>query len=351
MSLEDNPDRLFDPSAVADSLRVPIPVHGNLFSGNLAGDHPSTRIGEGSDKDGLRPYEIGEPAKKIDWKATAMNADESLVVREHIADVTPNLYVLTDIFRSRFTVNPGFASEQLLGTSAILAMMRTADADGIPTALIAATDSELYVQYTPSLGRNHIFRTGHDVATLIDPDLPTSKTVTGSKRREGRVERPSKKSGDTLQLADVIDRANRLVTPGSDQLKESIFVVVSDFRDDLDPTQVEGGWAKKLTRLAALGHVVISVELTNEDDFSLPEGDQVLATRGRRSWLGSSSKDKLSQRKRESYKTDTVEQQEIINSVLARLSIGTVRLSTEPGETSGEWLADLKRQLKSIRTR
>jgi hypothetical protein len=341
-----DPERLFDTSHIGASIREPLPINGHWLSGLISGDNNSFRKGHGEERDGTRLLQDGDDARLIDHRASSRMTDGSIIVRERYADITPTLYVVTDVFRSRSSINPGICSEQLLGASVIAGLLRTADSEGIPTSLVAASDRSLYVQELADMGLPHLLRTGQDIATLIDTDQPMSISSTRRHGREGRIEKPRLGKDEKLKLADVIKRAGRLILA-----KESMIVLVSDFRDDLEPRDVSGGWFSQARRLQEAGSVLLAVELTNADDFQLPEKDATLKVEDTKSWIGSGKRDKLSQTRRDLYAKKTALQQVEIDALLKRVTLGHIKLSTIPGERPGQWLRDIRTQLRRINKR
>jgi len=340
MSIDtNNPEHLFNPNNVGESIRQPLPIHGEWLSGLISGDIESTEKGRGSDRDGARPYQDGDDIRKIDWKASMRTPDDSLVVRDHYAEVTPNLYLVTDVFHSRYSVNPGICSEQLLGASMIASLLASADSEGIPTALVASTDRSLYVQPLANMGRKHLLNTGYDMASMLDPDQPASKERTSRAGRAGRFE-----EAEATSLASTLRRLGKIA-------RESVIVVVSDFREDLEPSKEDNGWVQQLKRLKRAGNIILATELTNITDFELPEKDVTLKSGDTRTYISDAEKDKLSQRRRELYAVVTKAQQAEIDETIAKLTIGHIKLSTIPAEEPGDWMRQAKHQIRRISKR
>lgn len=348
-------ERLFNPEQVGTSLSTPIPIEGHWLSGLLTGEIISHQKGRGTSRDGTHDYLPGDDVRLIDQKATAGSPDGAIIVRDYFKDITPTLYIATDVLKTRSEVNPGICSEQLIGISAIAALMRTADLEGIPTSLIAAGDHSMYIQKYPNMGKPNLIDTGHDITTLIDQDLPMSNSSQGIKRRAGRIEQPQLGSEREIMLSDVIRRVGKLART-SWSGKESAILVVSDFRDEAEPDITERGWKSEMRKLSKQGHLLMALEVTNPDDFEIPEGDVDLSTKATKSWIGGSKRysgrekrlDKLSLQRRSLYAELTAKQQIEIDRILGRLTIGHIKTSTESGHEPGEWLSDIGHQLKRI---
>ncbi|MBT1165861.1 DUF58 domain-containing protein [Bifidobacterium simiarum] len=88
-----------------DSIRRKIESLGTRLSlptvvralGMLEGEHPSSRRGSGYDYLDIRPYEPGEEARLIDWKASARSARPMIVDKER--ESTGNIWLMMDVGR------------------------------------------------------------------------------------------------------------------------------------------------------------------------------------------------------------------------------------------------------------
>ncbi|PLS30140.1 hypothetical protein Uis1B_2023 [Bifidobacterium margollesii] len=88
-----------------DSIRHKIESLGTRLSlptviralGVLEGEHPSSRRGSGYDYLDIRPYEPGEEARLIDWKASARSARPMIVDKER--ESTGNIWLMLDVGR------------------------------------------------------------------------------------------------------------------------------------------------------------------------------------------------------------------------------------------------------------
>lgn len=322
---------VFDPANVGaslDRIKAQLSIKRPQLQGAVVGDTTSLRKGEGYDMDGVRGYEVGDDPRYIDWRVTARQTDDELLVREHFHDITPNLWILTDMLQSRHTVNPGYFSEQNLALSAVTAMMRIADAQLMPTAMIAANNERLAVRHkTPREGRQHVRRTIHELAAALPVSEEPKK---GGKFRNPRPGLELQKASVTL--ADTLKYAAK-------HCIQDMVVVVSDFRDVAAPDDIEHGWQQPLKQLAKQGNDIIAIELTNPHDYELPaEATRFLTSNGV-IWVG---QDKKSQVVRAAFKEAAAAQQEAIDTTLLQAKARHLKLST----ADPLWLTSLRKQLR-----
>lgn len=321
MSVEAQPiqvDPVFDPEHIGASLDVikgQLPLHKLSLRGNIVGEMASKRRGQGYDVDGVRPYVPGDDPRYIDWKFTARQTDGSLQLREHYADVTPSVRIVTDCLQSRYSFNPGYFSEQRLGLSALLAFIRIAQVEGMPTAVIASTDHNIIEQRQPAQGKAHGFKT----AKLLAAGLSEAPLKLGA-------EAPTAPA-----LAALLRYAGK-------RCVEDVVVVVSDFRDSADPQDAATGWKPALDRLAGQGNNLIVVELTNPWDFELPPQADRLATSHGVTWIGGG---KLGRQHRADYAAAARLQQSSINDSLAAAGAVHLKLATD----QPRWVASFRDQI------
>ena len=309
-------DPVFDPTRVGASLDViqaHLELEEPLLRGVITGDEASRRKGGGLERDGLRPYEPGDDIHRIDWVSTAAQSDSSIMLRERHADITPNMWVLTDVLQSRYTHNPGYFSERDLGLSAVMKMFGIASLHGMPAAVMAVNDSRLIDQMQPAQGDNHTF----DTAKLLARNMTMHESSTP--------ERPSQHLAALLKYA------------GS-RCAEEVVVVVSDFRDSADPKAGENGWHKHLSQLREQRNEIFAIELTNPWDYQLPEKADRLRTGNSVTWIGSG---KQGRQHRADYAEAAQEQQIKIDKSLAAAGAFHIKLATD----QPQWVKSFREQI------
>jgi len=258
----------------------------------------------------------------IDWPATARQTmpGQPPAYRVHFQDIKPALWIVTDVGQSRNHVenprdNPGEFPEQLLASSAIMALVRIAHTQKRPWGLIASDDEGIAFQHKhPKLGRSHMLNTAERLAELVQP---------------GEVTPDSSRYG----LADLLTYAARKCTG-------SIVAVVSDFRDEAAPAPArEFEWQAPARQLAR-GNELVSIETTTPWDFVLPETDDRFMVNGSVRYIGGG---KLGEANRARYSADARRQDRAIRETLAAADATHITLRTE----EGQWLDALRSQLKA----
>lgn len=298
---------VFDPEDVGASLselNAQIPIRVAQLAGRVLGEYISLRKGDGSDKDGTREFQPGDRAKDIDWRAMARQSEEDgpVLVRERFRDVTPDLYVVTDLTQRRFAADTrSYYQKQRLGLSVVTAFMRTADVMGMPSSVLAFGDHDVIAQRPePQRGRNQQHRTAQQLADMVLG--PTKQTTPRD-----------------IRLVDALEGAAKKVT-------DSAVVLVSDWRDEVytgEPFE----WEYPLERLKKQDNSVIVVEITDPRDFNHP----ATVTRSRNldtnavNYVGF---DKRGQAIRATFAEDAAAQQTAIDDVMAQLEIPHLKLST-----------------------
>lgn len=328
-------ERLFDPRDGAESIGSTPPISSPKLSGFVIGDLSSGRRGQGHEREGTKTYEIGDDVRDIDWNLTARNPEgEAPIVRTHIKEVIPTLYVATDVFRSRSELSRGLFSKQILGASVISSLLRMASSQEAPSSLIAATDKDLYVQPRPTVGRYR--RAGNDIGVLTDPNFDGTKDSHLDKFAAGRIEHADLEKGESLTLADVLTRTGRLAT-------RSVVMIVSDFRGDaFNPYDELKGWGEAMSQLKAKNNVLVAIELVQPGDFELDEKTETFSTGKKVVVIGSDKNDKIGQEKRNEYMRSAYEKQLAIDEAIKDSCSAHIQLSTD----NGAWLTSLRNQLR-----
>lgn len=277
------------------------------ISGILSGDYQARYKGRGIERDGLRRYAAGDDPRNIDWSATAASVDGGLIIRERLKEITPQVWLVSDVARDRYTHNPGYFTEQNLGFSALLAMGALADRHNMPTGLLIANDARVLGTKMPASGIRNRVRHVELVKTAVQEQADQNDV----------------RLAELLQVA-----AKRCVG--------SLVVVVSDFRDD-SVSVGEASWALPLRQIASKNQV-IAIETTNPWDHNLNEqigryksGDKKFTIlTGRK---GSDVRDR--------YKAAADHQQKYINGIIASTRTPHITLST----ARPDWATSLQEQL------
>lgn len=316
---------VFDPNnfgASIDMVRGVIQPQAPLLYGLMSGETGSRLKGDGYDINGVREYQIGDDLRHVDWSITARQVDKKLQIRERYREITPSVWVVTDMLQSRHAHNPGHFSEQNLALSAITSVLRIADLQGMPTAVIASNDSSLTAvnQREPKQGRAHLRSTMKQLVAALPATEAGSLPERSAQRREIDQTRP---------------RLDQLLHYASKRCTESIVVVVSDFRDTAYPDDAEHGWSDAYRQLARRGNDLIAIETTNPYDFGLPE------TAGRVAGAGQTYT--MNDTNRRLIAAATVRQQAEIDAVLAANKAQHITLTT----TDPQWSKSFKQQLRA----
>ena len=309
------PEPLFDPQRVGESLDTMLPISAPWLSGTRSGETTSRRRGEGFDIDGIRPYEIGDDPRYIDWKATARNPEGTPQYRMHQADITPSVWVLTDTLSSRYEVNAGSISEQMLAVSAIMSIFKTANKQGMPISMVAANNGRIYSPRHESAAPKQYLRLGHQISNLLGEN----------------------KSGEDAEvtLTEVLTKASKFIT-------ESIVVVVSDFRDDIPSDNANFAWARPLNKIARNGNDLIAVEVSQPWDFQLPQKIETFMPAAHQT-VNIADGD-YEQEIRQSYANVGRATQAKIDETLREVKAGHIKLASE----QSEWASSLRAQVRQL---
>ncbi len=318
---------LVDPENIGGSLDAIIPIQANLLSGWHYGDTDSRRRGSGFEIDGINDYEPGDDPRLIDWRATARHPEHWPQIRQHYAEITPSLWLVTDIADKRYTANGGHFSEQQLAVSAILTLMRQAEAQGMPVALAATNGTELFMEKEPVRSKQHLLGAGNKLTELTaqQPSEPIRRRWLAGRARH---EAPQ----DGVTLDTVLEQVSKRAV-------QSVVAIVSDFRYCDEPENTTNGWAQPLWELAKHGNDIIAVELKNPQDDALPE-------KADNFWLDAGAvalKGREGEAIRARYAELAIEQQEAIDSTLSGVKAAHIVLST----TEPEWRTSLYEQLQA----
>jgi uncharacterized protein (DUF58 family) len=269
----------------------------------LAGDYRAWAFGDGAELAQVRPYELGDDVRRIDWNVTARMGEPH--VRLHVAERAVETWLVLDTSAS---MTYGTADRRKWDV-----------AEGVAIA----------VGHFASRRGNRLA-----VSTFGDPAPTTSPPRQGSSgvlplllalRRE-----PNLEPAGPTSIGTALGRVGRLAR------RRSVVVIVSDFHGPRD-------WRSQLLRLAAR-HDVIAVEISDPSEQNLADlGDLWLVDPETGRQLRA---DTRSRRLRQLFDARAAEERDQVAAELRSLGVGHIVLSTQ-----GEWLKPLIGFLKNERRR
>lgn len=318
----------FDPTDVTASLdffKDELTYKDTIFTGRAHGPTTTKLRGDGAEFRSIRDYESTDESKHIDWRASARQRDGKLQVRDFNRDVTPNLFVVTDVLQSRFESMPSvedYYSERSVALSACLGLLQMASRQNMPATLIAANDEELIGPFRFGVGKSHLVRTAEMLADSMSENDYQERMLKATPKTE--IVRP--------RLADLISYAG-------ERCANSLVAVVSDFRD-ADPDVEELGWAAPLQEIKSRRNSILTVTVTNPGDTVLPEHIDRFATEQGVVYI---PKGKQGRAQREKYTELSLRQAENIRDNLDLVRAQQVELST----ADPRWADSLREQLRA----
>lgn len=330
------PEALVDLSNLGDSLDAVFPIQYDYLSGWNAGEIASKRRGSGFEIDGVRDYLLGDDPRYIDWFATARNPEGLPRVREHEADITPALWVVSDVAHERYQTGNAYYSEFSLAVSAILTLMRVAEDQSIPIAMVASSDHDLFIQEEPLFGAESLLAMGRSLGELVPEKVPPQIEKRNFFDRFRHKSNPNAETLPTQTLRDSLLHVSSLAT-------QSVVAVVSDFRDSTDPANGDKGWAEPLIGLAEAGHDIIALEIQNPWDDELPASGETYKIDGISLPLYGERGDAIRAR----YVENAAEQQAAIDRNLEDASATHIKLSV----ADPFWRTSLYEQLMAANQR
>jgi uncharacterized protein (DUF58 family) len=225
--MKDSPNQL-TPEIIKKIRQIEIHTR-RLVNDNFAGEYHAVFKGRGMEFDEVRPYQMGDEVRAIDWKVTARTGN--LFVKRYIEERELTVMLVVDLSASgEFGTIERFKRTIAAELAAVLAFAAISNNDKI--GLLIFTDQiELYVP--PRKGRRHVLRLIRDLLAF-EPD--------------GR--------GTDIKLA--LDRINLLLK------RKSIVFLVSDF---LVPTKSY----QSVLQVCNRRHDVVAVTLTDPGEYQLPK--------------------------------------------------------------------------------
>jgi uncharacterized protein (DUF58 family) len=263
------------------------------IDGMLVGDHRAAVLGEGTELAQVRPYQLGDDVRLIDWNVTARTGEPH--VRDHVAERALATWLLLDT-----------SASMTFGT----ADRRKWDvAEGVALAV---------GHFATRRGNRLGVATFGDRAPVASPPRHGSLGLTSLLRALRR--EPDMEPHGATSLGQALTRATKLVR------QRAVVVLVSDFRGPRD-------WREPLLRLSAR-HDVVAVEIRDPREQELPDvGDLwfVDPESGRQVRA-----DTRNRRLRDEFRADAAAEREALGRELRGLGVPHLVLST-----SGDWLKTL----------
>jgi uncharacterized protein (DUF58 family) len=265
--------------------------------GLLAGDHPSTTLGQGTELAQVRPYQPGDDVRFIDWSVTARTTEPH--VRVHVAERSLTTWLVLDTSASmQFGTADRTKADLAEGVALAVGHLACRGANRLAVVAVGGPRS---ITLPPAQGRAGLLAL-----------LAALREVEGSPAPD------STPAAETL--ADALARVARL------NRQRGLVVVVGDFRGGREWTIPMGQLCRR--------HDVLAVEVRDRREQELPDvgelwlvdpetGRQLRVDTRRRSL-------------RERFATAAEAERAALASELASLGADHVVLTTE-----GDWLKPL----------
>jgi uncharacterized protein (DUF58 family) len=269
----------------------------------VSGEHQAPALGVGTELAQIRPYQLGDDVRQIDWAVTARMREPH--VRVQVAERTLTTWLLLDTSPSMsFGTAERRKADVAEGAALAVGHVSTRQGNRLGVLPFGGDDR---IPMRPRQGRSG--QVNLQLALRADP------------APEG--------SGAT-SLGDALGRAAQLAR------QRGLVVIVSDFRGPRD-------WHKQLLQLLNRHHV-IAIEIRDPREQELPAvGDLWLVDpeTGRQLRV-----DTNSPRLRKRFAARAAEERESLAAELGRLRAQHIVLST-----AGDWLRELARHLNRRRQR
>lgn len=202
----------------------------------LTGDARSSRIGEGTELEQVRPYRPGDDVRRIDWSATARTSQPH--VRVHVAERAIVAWLVLDTSPS-MAFGTALRRKADVAAGAALALAHVATRRGNRLGVVAFGGSTVRL-LTPRLGRAGLLGLLLELSTEHEP---------------GPVAGSGESLGEALERTGLVLRAGRG--------RRALVAVVSDFRGPRD-------WQRPLAELATR-HEVLAIEVGDPRELELPD--------------------------------------------------------------------------------
>ena len=271
----------------------------------MSGEHSSPALGHGTEIAQVRPYELGDDVRQMDWAVTARTREPH--VRVHVAERTLTTWLLLDVSASMgFGTADRRKADVAEGAAIAVGHLATRQGNRLGVMTFGAHSAEVI---PPLQGRQGLMRLMLALRSTPEPDG----------------------QGPT-DLPDALARAGRLAR------QRGLVIVVSDFRGPHD-------WRTPLMRLLSRHHVV-AVEVRDPREQELPAvGDLWLVDpeTGRQLRVDTNRR-KL----RERFAARAAAERDELAHELRRTGADHIVLSTH-----GDWLRELARHMnrRTVRRR
>lgn len=263
----------------------------------VAGEYRSPALGHGTEIAQVRPYELGDDVRQMDWAVTARTREPH--VRVHVAERTLTTWLLLDVSASMgFGTADRRKADVAEGAALAIGHIATRQGNRLGVMTFGARSAEVI---PPLQGRHGLMRLILALRSNAEPDG----------------------QGPT-DLPDALRRAGRLAR------QRGLVMLVSDLRGPHD-------WRTPLMRLLNRHHV-IAIEVRDPREQELPAvGDLWLVDpeTGRQLRVDT-NKSKL----RERFAARAAAEREELAGELRRAGADHIVLST-----SGDWLRELARHM------
>lgn len=308
---------LVDSFDAAAGLDMTLPLMGVNLAGVRGGSLKSRVDFGGTRFKHLREYEEGDDLTEVDFEAMAEDPDHIPMITERHADITPSLWIASDMLTHHKRGIDGYYDKQGLAVSAMFALMRTAlssrNQTPLPLAIAVGNDYQVDLSDKPRSGRSNTL----DLASRISQSL----------QQEG-------------PLAVLDDRPNlsQLLRHVGANARKKVVAVVSDFRGPhFSPDSPKDNWKAELGGIAEAGNSIIAVEIVAPEDAEIPEQIQTIGHSPKgRIWAGRQGKGL-----RQIYGSNSERQQQMIDDALESVNAVHIRLRTD----SPDWQSSLREQL------
>lgn len=292
--------------------RSPFPIGQLEYGGS-----ESQRFGNGYEYDGARDYQLEDDARHIDWQLTAQRSDNWFTVRKYFKTRAPLTVVVSDIpTEERFAGTPGDPEAELqlsarsLGFIVGKQVVETATKDGAPVLAVwsdgVQTQRDLQA-FSGPVGVRKIVQDGLDVA-LASRDRAAAWHNAGRRERK----RLSQEPQDEIKFSEAIELGVNRSLQVSGMAR---FVLISDFRSDIDAT---------LEAMKRLNHSteVLAIQISNPLLREIPKGvDRISDGKG-----GSFVIETEAQRAK--YREIQADKQAKLDEALKRASISGIKVDT-----------------------
>lgn len=138
-----------------------------FLQGLLVGDMRSVSRGFGFDFDQIRPYEIGDDVRFIDWNAS-LRADK-LLVKQYCQEVGRTILIMIDVSASAFYSSSKFLKNELMAQVGIIVAYAALHSNDAISLLLFSDQVEFFI--APGKGRAHV----SVIINALDEFVPKSK--------------------------------------------------------------------------------------------------------------------------------------------------------------------------------